>query len=119
MVIRFFRGWMSRKSTAEIAQGREELQAITGGRVELFAYPNGQPKRDYLWRDVEILKRQGFEGAVSTAWGVVTAKADALQMPRIGFSAARGEVFHQKLIRARLGSAGLRLGPGGPAGRLI
>jgi len=107
------------ESREEITRGREELQAMVGGQVDLFAYPNGQPKRDYLWRDVEILKRLGFNGAVSTAWGIATAGADSLQLPRLGFPAARDGDFFMRLARARAGSPGHLLGPHGSAGKLL
>jgi peptidoglycan/xylan/chitin deacetylase (PgdA/CDA1 family) len=106
------------ESRAEISRGREELQSIVGGEVDLFAYPNGQPMRDYLWRDVEILKRLGFKGAVSTARGVAASGADCLQLPRWGFPAASDEDFFMKLARARAGSPGHLLGPHGSAGKL-
>ena len=107
------------ESREEISRGREELQGMVGGEVDLFAYPNGQPKRDYLWRDVEILKRLGFNGAVSTAWGIATTGADSLQLPRLGFPAARDDAFFMKLARARAGSPGHLLGPHGSAGKLL
>jgi peptidoglycan/xylan/chitin deacetylase (PgdA/CDA1 family) len=107
------------ESREEITRGREELQTMVSGEVELFAFPNGQPKRDYLWRDVEILKRLGFSGAVSTAWGIATTSADCLQLPRLGFPAATNEAFFMKLARARVGSPGHLLGPHGSAGKLL
>ncbi|MFD2365210.1 polysaccharide deacetylase family protein [Pseudoduganella sp. GCM10020061] len=63
----------------EIACGRDALEAITGGKVGLFAYPNGKPGQDYLPEHVGMVRALGFDGAVSTAWG---AGGDAFQLPR-------------------------------------
>lgn len=66
----------------QIAEGKAQLEVITGAPVRLFAYPNGKPDVDYSRRDVEIVRRLGFEAAVSTAYGVVTNHADRFQWPR-------------------------------------
>lgn len=64
---------------SEIARGRAALEAITGAKVGLFAYPNGKPGQDYLPEHVGMVRALGFDGAVSTAWG---AGDDAFQLPR-------------------------------------
>jgi peptidoglycan/xylan/chitin deacetylase (PgdA/CDA1 family) len=66
----------------EIESSRSRLREITGSDVPVFAYPNGRPGRDYGARDVEIVRRLGFSGAVSTAWGVGTSRSDPFQVPR-------------------------------------
>jgi peptidoglycan/xylan/chitin deacetylase (PgdA/CDA1 family) len=66
----------------EIAQGRQQLERLTGRPVEYFAYPNGRPGQDYGARDVELVRRLGFKGAVSTASGVASAQSDPFQLPR-------------------------------------
>lgn len=66
----------------EIAEGREQLESIIGGRVSLFAYPNGRPGTDYKPVHVEIVRSMGFAAAVSTAWGVCSADSDPYQLPR-------------------------------------
>ncbi len=66
----------------EIAQGRDELAAIIGGAVRLFAYPNGQPRRDYSADDVRSVRRLGFTAAVSTCWGTSSRGSDRFQLPR-------------------------------------
>lgn len=65
---------------AEIASGRDMLEGITGGRVGLFAYPNGKPGRDYLSEHVALVRAMGFDGAFTTAWG--RDNADPYQLPR-------------------------------------
>lgn len=65
---------------AEIASGREMLEAVIGGRVGLFAYPNGKPGQDYLPEHVALVRALGFDGAFTTAWG--RDSADPYQLPR-------------------------------------
>lgn len=66
----------------EIRTGRERLEGLLGERVALFAYPNGQPGTDYTPEAVEIVRRLGFDAAVSTAWGAARRGADRFQLPR-------------------------------------
>jgi peptidoglycan/xylan/chitin deacetylase (PgdA/CDA1 family) len=66
----------------EIRDSKTRLEAITGAPVTLFAYPNGKPGDDYLAEHVGIVRRLGFEAAVSTAWGVAHAASDPFQLPR-------------------------------------
>ncbi len=66
----------------EIRDGRARLQEIVGQAVDVFAYPNGKPGRDYRAEHVEIVRRLGFRGAVTTAPGVAAAGDDVFQIPR-------------------------------------
>ena len=72
----------SERANSEIRDSKRRLEAITGNPVTLFAYPNGKPGRDYLREHVGMVKRLGFEAAVSTAWGVAHAASDPFQLPR-------------------------------------
>jgi peptidoglycan/xylan/chitin deacetylase (PgdA/CDA1 family) len=67
---------------AEIAQGKQALEAMIGENVPLFAYPNGKPGADYRAEHVALVKELGFEGAVSTAWGASKGSLDVFQLPR-------------------------------------
>lgn len=67
---------------AEIIQSKEELEAITGSTVNMFAYPNGAPDRDYTSKHARLVSQLGFKAAFSTAWGVATRNVDAYQLPR-------------------------------------
>ena len=67
---------------AEISVGRAQLQRLTGAPVDVFAYPNGRPSRDYDRRHVEMVRQAGFRCAVSTAAGTADAGCDPLQWPR-------------------------------------
>jgi peptidoglycan/xylan/chitin deacetylase (PgdA/CDA1 family) len=67
----------------EIEQGRADLQAITGAPVRLFAYPNGKPGTDYLPRDAELVRKLGFDAAVSTVAGAARSGGASLhELPR-------------------------------------
>ena len=67
----------------EIAGSRERLRDLLGSEVTTFAYPNGRPGQDYTARDVELVRRAGFDLAVSTAWGYASARMDVHQLARI------------------------------------
>lgn len=66
----------------EIMAGKQRLEEITGKPVLTFAYPNGQPNRDYAARHVAMVREAGFELAVSTACGVGGDSSDFHQLPR-------------------------------------
>lgn len=66
----------------EIVRGRARLEEIIGGRVRLFAYPNGKPQLDYRREHVELVRELGFEAAVTTAWGAARTGNDLFQLPR-------------------------------------
>ena len=65
----------------EILASKATLEEVTGAAVELFAYPNGQPQRDYARRHVEMVREAGFSAAVSYAWGACHAGSDRFQLP--------------------------------------
>jgi peptidoglycan/xylan/chitin deacetylase (PgdA/CDA1 family) len=67
----------------EILKSRHQLQEITGGSVTSFAYPNGRPNSDYGAQHVAVVRKAGFELAVSTAWGAASIHSDPFQLPRI------------------------------------
>jgi peptidoglycan/xylan/chitin deacetylase (PgdA/CDA1 family) len=67
---------------AEIAQGKQTLEAMIGEPVPLFAYPNGKPGADYRAEHVKLVRELGFEGAVSTSWGACKGTPDVYQLPR-------------------------------------
>ncbi|MBC7490377.1 MAG: polysaccharide deacetylase family protein [Glaciimonas sp.] len=66
----------------EILHGKERLQEIIGEPVRLFAYPNGKPKNDYKQEHVEMVRKLGFEAAVTTSWGAQKQIDDLFQLPR-------------------------------------
>jgi peptidoglycan/xylan/chitin deacetylase (PgdA/CDA1 family) len=72
----------SARAENEIRDSKRGLEAMTGKRVGLFAYPNGRPGRDYGPEHVGMVRTLGFDAAVSTAWGVASAASDPYQLPR-------------------------------------
>lgn len=66
----------------EIGGGREQLTAWLGEAPRVFAYPNGVPGQDFSPRDVDLVRRCGFLGAVSTARGRARCGGDLFQVPR-------------------------------------
>ena len=66
----------------EIGASKAELERILGERVELFAYPNGAPGKDYGVEHASMVRDCGFSAAVSTAWGAASIHSDRFQLPR-------------------------------------
>lgn len=66
----------------EIGGSKEELEAIIGGRVHSFAYPNGRPNEDYGREHVDMVRSLGYTSAVTTSNGVSTRHSDIFQLPR-------------------------------------
>ena len=66
----------------EMVASRNALQAMIDHPVTLFAYPNGQPDRDYAHRHALMAQRLGFAAAVTTAPGAARTGDDAFQLPR-------------------------------------
>ena len=70
------------QARSEIGASKEELEAIIGGRVHSFAYPNGRPNTDYGQEHVDMVKALGYKVAVTTSNGAATRGADIFQLPR-------------------------------------
>lgn len=70
------------EAEGEIRTGKERLEGLIDAPVTVFAYPNGRPGQDYDASHVEIVRRLGFECAVSTHHGVATRDSDPCQLPR-------------------------------------
>ena len=66
----------------EIANGKRTLEALVGSPVTLFAYPNGEPGRDFTRQHVEMVRELGFRAAVTTASGAAMPGCDVHQIPR-------------------------------------
>lgn len=72
----------AKEAESEIDGGRQRLQEILDAPVDVFAYPNGKPGRDYDHSHVALVKKLGFSAAVSTVPGVGRSGDDPLQLPR-------------------------------------
>lgn len=97
------------EAEAEIAEGRDALEAMLGEPVRHFAYPNGKPVQDYDAVSVAIVKRLGFDSAVSTAWGAASASTDPHQVPRFSpWDRSRGK-FGLRLLKNLMAGPEARL----------
>lgn len=89
---------------AQVARGRDRLQALLDRPVRSFAYPNGRPVRDYDAGHAAMLRELGFEAAVSTAAGVARPDTDPFQLPRYTPWGASMTMFAARMMRnARMG----------------
>ena len=70
------------EARCEIEEGKRRLERILGAEVRLFAYPNGKPGRDYGPRDVDLVRKAGFEAAFTTGVSPDAGMRDAFQIPR-------------------------------------
>jgi peptidoglycan/xylan/chitin deacetylase (PgdA/CDA1 family) len=82
----------------EIRDSRSTLERLVGGAVSLFAYPNGKRGEDYGQTHVGIVRRLGFEAAVSTNRGVAHAASDPYELPRFTPWDRRPELFLGRLL---------------------
>lgn len=69
-------------AVAEIATGKARLEDIINAPVESFAYPNGQPGKDFHPCHRDSLAGLGFNCAVTTQQGVAAADTDPFMLPR-------------------------------------
>ncbi len=67
---------------AEIADGKQTLESITGKEVRFFAYPNGRRDDDYDPEHVQMVRDTGFQAALTTEWGTAGYSSDLFQLPR-------------------------------------
>jgi peptidoglycan/xylan/chitin deacetylase (PgdA/CDA1 family) len=67
---------------AQIEGSRRILSHITGQEIDLFAYPNGKPGKDYDEVAVQVVQELGFTAAVSTAPGAVDSPDRRFELPR-------------------------------------
>jgi peptidoglycan/xylan/chitin deacetylase (PgdA/CDA1 family) len=66
----------------EIGDSKRFLEQLLGECITVFAYPNGKPGEDYSPQSVEVVRRLGFDAAVSTQWGASRMRDDPLQIKR-------------------------------------
>lgn len=66
----------------EIRGSKLALESLLCDPVKLFAYPNGQPGKDYHALHAHMVQQAGFIGAVSTAAGAAAMHSDVYQLPR-------------------------------------
>jgi peptidoglycan/xylan/chitin deacetylase (PgdA/CDA1 family) len=107
------RGLSDDLAREEICGSRERLAQITGGSIDLFAYPNGKPGSDYGSRDAELVRQLGFLAAFSTSPGPATMHSGRFELPRytpwrrtrLGFAAQLAHNLRQELTAPASGAA--------------
>ena len=81
----------------QIVGNKTSIETWIGRPVRAFAYPNGQPGRDFTADTVKIVEEVGFDFAFTTRPGFARPREDLLESPRFlmlgGISAA--ELAHR------------------------
>lgn len=90
----------------EMAQGREALQDLLGGPVELFAYPNGKAGQDFTDVHADMARELGFRAAVTTDRGVTSRSTDRWRLPRFTPWDRSDRGFMLRLLMNRHGMLG-------------
>lgn len=88
----------------EIAQAREQLEALINGKVIAFAYPNGVPRQDFGPEHIDMVRRAGYKYAVSTQHGTANGATSLFQIPRFtpwGPTTARMSLQFARNLRQR------------------
>lgn len=67
---------------SEIVGGKEQLEAVLGKQVRLFAYPNGKPGKDFGARHAAMACEAGFTAAFTTVPGAITREDDRYALAR-------------------------------------
>jgi hypothetical protein len=99
---------------AQIHQSRERLIDILREPVAQFAYPNGQPGRDYGHAHVAMVKEAGFRCAVSTAPCTARPGMDRYELPRFTPWDKTGWRFAARLLAMRIRDTGTAVAPAHP-----
>jgi peptidoglycan/xylan/chitin deacetylase (PgdA/CDA1 family) len=83
----------------EIVDNKQQLEAITGQPVRLFAYPNGKRNADYTAGHVRMLEDAGYSAAFNTETGAATGSHPRFELPRARPWDARPAMFAARLLR--------------------
>jgi len=66
----------------ELCENKHYLEKLLKSTIKFFAYPNGKPEVDYKIEQIEQIKDQKYQAAMSTQWGVSNKSSDIYQLPR-------------------------------------
>ncbi len=66
----------------EIVGNKQQLEAIIGKRLRLFAYPNGKRDVDYNASHAQMVREAGYDAAFTTAVGPATSDSNLFEIPR-------------------------------------
>jgi len=92
----------SAEQREELEQSRVALEEILEKPVSAFAYPFGG-KSDYTEETMRLLRETGYDCACSNFPGVVRARTDRYQLPRIGVKDCDGDELARLLRWLALG----------------
>ena len=81
---------------AEISGGKQRLEALTGGSIEVFAYPYGQAI-DFTEDTVAVVRRAGFRAALTTIHGYVEPDDNIFRLRRCAVHDWDSNPFRRKL----------------------
>jgi peptidoglycan/xylan/chitin deacetylase (PgdA/CDA1 family) len=86
----------------EIRDNKARLEAILGEPINLFAYPNGGPGKDYLGEHARMVQRAGYSAAFTTGWGVSRQGDDPFQLARFTpWDDQRGAFIRRLILNLR------------------
>lgn len=81
----------------EISGSKAHLENIVNRPVKSFSYPFGK-QQDYQPQTIALVQEAGFSVACSNESGVVSAKADPFQLPRVHIHDCSGDEFEARLL---------------------
>jgi peptidoglycan/xylan/chitin deacetylase (PgdA/CDA1 family) len=72
-----------RQAAWEVSECKRRIEEEVGRPAGFFAYPNGR-EEDFAASNKEILRNAGYEGAVTTIWGMNYRSTDRMELRRGG-----------------------------------
>ena len=66
----------------EVNNNKVFLENLLAQPLRFFAYPNGKPGIRLFEEQIPLIKKAGYQAAVSTIWGVCHQSSDTWQLPR-------------------------------------
>jgi len=85
----------------EILQSKQTIEERLKTKIEIFAYPNGQP-RDFDERVKQVLKNCGMRCGLTTVWGLNTNATDPFAWRRATPWAPKTDQFFAQLLALRI-----------------
>jgi len=83
----------------EIVENKQQLEAIIGQPVRMFAYPNGKRRADYTAAHIRMLEEAGYSAAFTTEIGAATSADPRFELPRACPWDATPSKFAVRLLR--------------------
>jgi peptidoglycan/xylan/chitin deacetylase (PgdA/CDA1 family) len=73
---------------SEVVRSKSDLEELLGREVNFFAFPFGY-RSTYTRHAIDVLRRAGYQAAVSTRWGTYGSPGELFEMRRIDLHGAR------------------------------